>query len=506
MPNEVITHSVTKDDYQVGVFNYFGYGQEPLFKLLPILPNYWSRDRDFVLRQTLFAESNWSSAVGITLSKMASQSWSIKSNIALKAKRAREMFLSAGGPGWTNYVKRNGRQYLMTDNGAFTEIVHQSSAAGSKILGFVHLDSHRCMRTNDPDNPVIYRDRSGKEHLMKYWQVFGIADMSDPGDTWNGVGYCAASRAYNVIRRLATMEQFMFEKVSGARPLSLHFITGVTDKQIENATAEQEGQRKARGGVAYGGAILIPFMQKEGIGHVEVALASLPPNFDRKQELDSALLAYADALGIDIQDLMPLSGGPLGTSMQSQVLHDKAAGKGLSVWRQEIMHQFNDYLLDDRTTFYFNERDYRDELQQANVAALQVTNVAGMIASTAITPAEGKQILSDAGVVPPEMIAHDLTTTEIVTDSDKPFIDDNPTLEAVPPAATPTSAAVPVAAAPTGVSTKERAIAIYKAKSRMGIMDTLNELVAQNIIKTPEELMAVQIAIMELHGESIYVD
>jgi hypothetical protein len=462
MPTDVIEHSVTKDDYQIGVFNYFGFGYQPLFKILPPAPPYWSITRDQVLRQTLFVESNWSSAVGIALSKMASQSWSIKSNIALKAKRAREMFLSSGGPGWTGFVKRAGRNYLLSDNGMFVEIVRQTSAAGSKILGFVHLDSARCTRTNDPDNPVLYRDRKGGEHLLKWYQVFSLADMADPGDTYNGVGYCAASRAYNVIRRLATMEQFMFEKVSGARPLSLHFITGTTDKQIRDAITEGDEERKKRGGVAYGGAILIPFMQKEGIGHVEVPMASLPPNFDRKQELDSALLVYADALGLDIQDLMPLSGGPLGTSMQSQVLHDKSSGKGLAVWRQEIAHLFNDYVLDERTTFYFNERDYRDEMQKAQVNSAVTTNVVGLVAGGIISNTEGRQIAADEGVIPREMLANDLTTTETVTDSDKPFEPPDPNgLLTNPPqaptvGAAPGVAAVPVPAAPTGVPvTKE---------------------------------------------------
>lgn len=454
MASEVIQHSVTRDDYQIGIFNYFGYGSQALFKVLPPEPPYWTIVRDQVLRQTLFVESNWSSAVGIALSKMASQSWSIKSNIALKAKRAREMFLAAGGPGWTNFVKKTGRSYLLNDNGAFVEIVRQSSASGSKILGFVHLDSARCTRTSDPDNPVIYRDRQGGEHLLKWYQVFSMADMADPGDTYNGVGFCAASRAYKVIRRLATMEQFIFEKVSGARPLSLHFITGTTDKQIRDAISEGETERKTRGGVAYGGAILIPFMQKEGIGHVEIPMATLPDNFDRKQELDSALLVYADALGLDIQDLMPLSGGPLGTSMQSQVLHDKSSGKGLAVWRQEISHLFNDYVLDERTTFYFNERDYRDEMQKAQVNAAVTTNVVGLVAGGIITNIEGRQIAADEGVIPREMLANDLTSSETVTDSDKPFEPDelltNPPLAPTVGAA-PVIAADPVPAAPTGV-------------------------------------------------------
>jgi hypothetical protein len=434
LPNPVLQHSVTKDDSSVSVLNFFNSPlfQAPLLKDLPELPGYWSLTRDQVLRQTMFHESNWSNAVSIAISKMASQSWEIKSDTAIKARRAREMFLTANaGAGWVNYIKQHGRDYLTSDNGAFTEVVRQSSAAGSKILGFVHLDSKRCTRTGDPDRPVIYRDRNHTNHELKWYQVFAIADMSDPSSSYNGVGLCAASRAYNTIRKQAIMERFILEKISGARPLSIHFITGVTEKHLNDALSTQESERKARGGVAYGGAVLIPFMQKEGVGHVEVPIASLPENFDREKEFHGTLLVYADSIGLDIQDLMPLSGGPLGTSMQSQVLHDKAAGKGLAMHRQEHSHLINEYVLDDRTTFYYNERDYRDEMQKAGVAGARATFTDTLVQNGTITAPEAKQIHADAGDLPREMLQADLTTSETVNDSDKP-VDSNPANDNAP--------------------------------------------------------------------------
>lgn len=442
MINPVLQHSVTREDTAVGVVNYFNSPllQDALLKALPELPPYWTLLRDQVLRQTVFHESNWSNAISIAISKMASQSWEIKSDTAIKARRAREMFLTAnGGAGWVNYMKMHGRDYLTSDNGAFTEIVRQSSAAGSKILGFIHLDSKRCTRTGDPDRPVLYRAKNGKDHELKWFQVFSIADMSDPSFSYNGVGLCAASRAYNTIRKQAIMERFILEKVSGAKPLSIHFITGVTEKHLSDALATQESERKARGGVAYGGAVLIPFMQKEGIGHVEVPIASLPDGYDREKEFHATLLVYADSIGLDIQDLMPLSGGPLGTSMQSQVLHDKAAGKGLAMHRQEHSHLINEFALDDKTTFYYNERDYRDELQKAAVANERATFTTTLAGATVINPLEAKQIHVDAGDLPREFLQSDMTVSETVNDADKP-IDSDPANDNIPAPAVQTPA------------------------------------------------------------------
>jgi hypothetical protein len=125
---------------------------------------------------------------------------------------------------WTTFLYQHLRDFLTTDNGAFIEIVRATRAAGSRIIGLMHLDSLRCQRTGDPDIPVIYTDRKGREHEMKYHQVMLFADMPDPGATYFGVGYCAASRAYKSIYRMSAIERYGSEKVSGRRPLAIHFV------------------------------------------------------------------------------------------------------------------------------------------------------------------------------------------------------------------------------------------------------------------------------------------
>ena len=63
-------------------------------------------------------------------------------------------------------------------------------------------------------------------------------------------------------------------------------------------------------------------------GIATIPLADFPDNFNRRDELDIAILGYANNLGLDPQDLQPLTGQALGTGAQSQVLNEKAKGKG----------------------------------------------------------------------------------------------------------------------------------------------------------------------------------
>jgi hypothetical protein len=99
-----------------------------------------------------------------------------------------------------------------------------------------------------------------------------------------------------------------------------------------------------------------------------VDLAGLPDGYDRKEEFDIGLLTYANAIGLDPQELQPLTGQPLGTSTQTEVLEDKSKGKGLSAWRTMFSHAMNQDVLAELTTFFFVEKDYRDMLRAATVS------------------------------------------------------------------------------------------------------------------------------------------
>ena len=163
---EIIKKSVTKDGYvddpRAGVINFIVlYWGAEVAGLPPTPPEYWSFTRDFVLRSTILQESMWGDAVGIAVTKMASMSWSVESDVPQRAKRAQDMFVRSLT---VKYLSKHLQDYLCTDNGTFTEIVRATKGAGSRIIGLVHLDSVRCTRTGDIDIPVIYRDKQSREH------------------------------------------------------------------------------------------------------------------------------------------------------------------------------------------------------------------------------------------------------------------------------------------------------------------------------------------------------
>jgi len=424
---EVLVKSVTAGDYpdspRSGIFHFtlLGGGSAP------DLPPFWSPSRDFVLYNTLLRESMWASAIGLAITKLASQDFDVESDVPERAKRAQELFLSFdSNKGWVGGLTKHLLAYLLTGNGGPVEIVRATAASGSKILGLIPLDTFRAIRTGNPEIPIIYRDRLGREHEMHTHQVFILSDMPDQADTWYGVGHPAAERAYNAIIKLESIERYLYEKVSGKRALALDFISGVLPSQIEGATTTARAESIAKGVVSYMGSTIIALAGDVAPVHVRVNLAELPDGFNRKEEFDIAILTYARAIGIPVQDLQPLSGQGLGTGTQSIVLDDAAKGMGSASWRKQWEHASNNYVLDERTTFTFRSRDMRDKEREAKVRIDEASGIKTWVDMGAINAGQALQIGVDRDQLPKEFIPVDATAGEILSDDEKPEAEAEP--------------------------------------------------------------------------------
>lgn len=394
--------------------------------LLPdLLPEkitkFYSYQADCVLSSAHAYEGRWASALNIALTKLAGKVWDFKSDTPTVQNRMHQLLTTwEYRRSWQYAVMKLGRNILTTDNGGFIEVERSSGAPGSRITGLFVLDSLRCTRTGVPDQPVIYRDLKGREHVLADYEVLDIVDMPDPAASFYGTGMCAARRAYNSIKILNAIDQYLYEKVTGARPLALDFITGITDKQLEEVLASQKAQRQNQGISLYGGTVVIPQMKNDTVGHVRIPLAELPDKFDRDQIIKDARLDYANALGIDPQELQPISHQSLGAGAQSQVLDAKQEGKGLSFVWQELQYVINNYVLPDSVTFYPVEDDNRHRKAKADIETALVTNATTLFEKGLTDRDESRQILVDQNVLPQQFIAVDRTPTQTIATDEKP--------------------------------------------------------------------------------------
>ena len=425
--NEMRRKSVTANEYEVatknGTTNWFmqAIDTRTTFQLPPDLPPFWSQRRDDYLAATVFHEDMWQGAVGVATTKMAALGWEVKSEVGLRARKGHDLLMaSEGGSGWVNFISKHIQAFLLTGNGAFVEIVRASRSNGSRVLGLMHLDPHRCVRTGDPHIPVLYRDRKGSIHELREHQVFMISDMPDHRELHFGVGHCAAERAYSTIYKLSAIEQFIREKVAGRKPLAIHFLSGVLKSHVEDILQSAQGEAARRGVQSYMGAAIATIAGDQPPTLVTVPLAEIPIGFVPQEERQNGYLIYARALGLDVQDLQPLSSGAMGTATQSRVLDEKAKGMGATVaWRQAFTHMLNEFVFGEYVNFYFIEKDYRDQRAAQEVTSARASYIASIIQAGIITPQQGLQLLVDAKDLPRDFMPKDKTLMEVYGDGER---------------------------------------------------------------------------------------
>lgn len=383
------------------------------------------RDRDQILLSTPKHEAQWATAVSTAIAKMASMSWQIDSKMKSRREAGHNLLMNAhagmGIYGWIPFLSAGLRSYL-TLGFQVIEIERATAARGGKIVALHHLNSLRCRLTGDSRFPIHYMDTLGVVHKLAWHQCMILVDGmgSAMGDT--AVVESAAERAYLQIIKLAAIERYVYEKVSGQRPQSLYFVGGVTHSTIVDAMQAAKNDAQSRNLSVYMGAAVVPVMGDVPVTVGEIPLAELPDGFDANRERERADLIYANAIGLDVQSLNPQLVGRQGlgsTGNQAQVLENKERQSGIAAYRQQFMHQMNQMVMDASTTFAFMEQDNRDRLAEADLKQTNANTRKIQIDSGEITADQARNLAVDAGELPDEFLEVDETAGGVLTDTEK---------------------------------------------------------------------------------------
>lgn len=425
--------SVKKDDAQHISFILPGYLYAHGMALPPMLPDQvggfegYYRVRDTILLSAPHYEGQWAAAVGIAISKMASLAWEVESDGPVLREKAQQMLLNAGAGmgifGWVPFLSMNLRAHLAIAR-SFIEIERSSAARGSKIINVHHLNPLRCRLTGNPSKPVNFLTRDGDVRALGWHQVIPLIDMPDPTEGEYGIAMSATERAYRQIIKLSAIESYVYEKVSGKRPLAIYFLGGATQRHIDDALDSAVEDSERRNHLSYMGAVISAIPSDIPLNLVTVPLAELPDGFEAREERERADLVYANAIGLDPQDLSPSLVGRQGlgsTGNQSVVLAEKSEGRPLSLWRQQFTHNMNELALSDKVTFTFQDVvTLRDKKLDAEAAKLRAETRKLQVESGEITPDQARNLAVDEGDLPREFIEQDVTGGGKLTDADKP--------------------------------------------------------------------------------------
>ena len=415
LDTQVLENSVTKNDGNPVLFQMVVADPSSCTTQMPDLPHGWSHERDYILRSTMHWDKFWASSVRRAISQAAAAAWEIRGQNADKVRQAHELFLAANtvgydrrkvawGRGWSSYMNQHLRAYLLTGNGAFTEVVYK----GSRVVGFIHLDPYRCFKTGDDAYPVEYTDSQGYRHELPYHRVFNLTDFNTESQFENECGTCAAECAYDEIRIHAVIQQKYWERISGRNADTLDLIGGITQTQLDGIVAGADSAADAKGYLHYMGHILAAVPGEVDLTHVAIQLAGVEPDYDRRQDYEIARNRYALALDVDPQDLAPLDSNAYGSASQSRVLDRKSRRTTLFGWDADWMELASRYLLDTSTRFHFSEeRDLADKRAKAEILSTVSEASKRLTESMILTPDQSLQVGIEAGALPDEFLVRE---------------------------------------------------------------------------------------------------
>jgi hypothetical protein len=356
--------------------------------------------RDRQLQEFWPTESYLAGTVANVAFRNAGFDWEIRGGSEKVNQAVTDMLMRAiagDQVGWSNFCKPHSQDLYCTDNGTFIELIRDPGTdANSRfknelapVIGIAHLDSGKCTRTGNIETPVIYEDRLGVYHKLKWYQVISLADMPSAIERMNGVGVCAVSRALRLAQIMRSIAIFKDEEVSGRNVKKVHIVGGVGRQQLDDAilrTVEKANNQGQQRFIEH--AVLASLDPEKAVSHVEVELASLPEGFSYDQEMQWFIAGLALDFGTDYQELAPLPGGQIGSSAQSTVLDRKSSGKGPRNWMDLISQGFKNFgVLPRGCTMIFNDKNQQEEMER-QVVRTKASEEAAIIVNAKIFPAE----------------------------------------------------------------------------------------------------------------------
>lgn len=440
MANEVVESSVQ-------IKNKAKYWNNTIFRLgaqYDIIPKWWSPSRDAWFRGYWYQENFLASAVYAIANRNAAFGWEL-TGLASDIEYAQNLLQFADfGSGWQNLMIKSTIDELTQDNGFFWEVIrpakvkfdgktlpaikeyYESDVAEwfawdgkhrialkntnytiydsplDLAIGISHLDAGQCRRTGDAENPVVYTDRHGKQHLLKYWQAQTFNEMPSPIEKMNNVGHSALTRVFRASHIMQSIALYNDEKISGRFNRAV-FLTNIDPEVINDAISMANSDADNRGLIRYSQPIVATTLDPGGTVSLEtINLAEIPDNFNFNDLQNWYIANLALALGVDFGFLAPLPGKGLGTASQSETMAKQAKGKSSRLFMDMISNALNfKGVLPQAVQFKFVEQDTEEEERVEKIRKQRADRHKIYVEMGFTTPTVSQQMLSDAGDIPP---------------------------------------------------------------------------------------------------------
>jgi hypothetical protein len=330
---------------------------------------WWSRQRDIQLRHFWKQQDHLAGAVYAMQAKMTAIPFDIIPVFPNIKKHRQEadwyrealMVNSQDHRGWDESYSRMLIDLLTQDNGGFN-LIYADGRWDQPILGptfgVKQLDSARCLRTSNPEFPVLYEHPNGSRYKLHYDRVQIFATMPDPRIEMLGVQMCSVSRAIRNAYRLSDVFTYAEEKMGTRPPRGILSIDGISKEKLEIAIRAFNQSMDSEGLSFFSRLMILASLDRDVKVNL-TDLSRLPDGFDEEKTTVGAMYAIALAFGVDARELWPATASGA-TKADATIQHQKARGKAPGHIMRIVEHQMNMKVLPPYLKFKF---DYQDDEQ-----------------------------------------------------------------------------------------------------------------------------------------------
>lgn len=338
------------------------------------------------------------------------------------------------GKGWRVFARKASLAYWTTDLGSVTEVGRDGK--NGPVRALYNVDSARCRLTGDPQLPLEYSPTSGGGFLQ--WSeddYFRICSMPASSEGLADLGFCAVSRAIEVIRTLYAVMLHDQEKLAARAPRGLLLLKGITQDQWDDSLKAREEDLDSLERAVYGGVQTLASGDAD-MSATLVGLSQLPDHFDAEKFLNLSMYAMALCVGYDPSEFWPVNFGALGRGTETEVMHQKATAKGGLDFAYGMQEQLQNYL-PETLAFEFAQRDDAGELARVAVEKAKWDKIIAAYAAnmgTLITREEARILAAEEGLIPEEWTEaeEDVTATDTEDADDTEAVPEEQPVEPLP--------------------------------------------------------------------------
>lgn len=316
--------------------------------------------------------------------------------------------------------------FYTTDLGAVVELGREFEFGPVRAL--YHVDATKCKLSGKAETPLNYYPRGQRMQSWGFSDYLRISSMPYGIEEYNGLGFCAISRALSLAQIMIAVFEHDKESLGAKAPRGLLLIQGIDESSFETAMELRKAKADAEGWTYFQAVAVLA--SDSDIDAKLVALSQLPSNFDLETFISLLIYGYSLCFGYDAAEFYPVRYGGLSRSGESDIQHQKASGKGA----KNFVFSFQDAIsrpdiFPPTILFEYDERDDDGEISAATVVktwteAYQMMRTAGDLSAEHI-----RILLAEKGFIPESWteFEEDVTVSDTETtpdDTENPNIDE----------------------------------------------------------------------------------